>query len=97
MIEAILEEPLALARHRTAPLLRERQQFLAHLVRQGTSHLRGRSIAAYLIHIIRLMKLTSLRNAELDEVKTELENSRYSVNFIDELLLGLYFDGLAPY
>src|SRR6266853_5909367 len=50
MIEGILEEPLALTRHRTAPLLKERELFLSHLLRQGTSHHRVRSIAAYLIH-----------------------------------------------
>jgi integrase/recombinase XerD len=61
MIESILKERPALARHRAAPLLREREQFLSHLLRQGTSHLRVRSIAAYLIH----MELTSLRNVKL--------------------------------
>jgi hypothetical protein len=69
MIEGILEEPLALIRHQTAPLLREREQFLSHLLRQGTSHHRVRSIAAYLIHIVRLLKLTSLRSVEVEEIK----------------------------
>ncbi len=70
MIESILKERPALERHRAAPLLREREQFLSHLLRQGTSHLRVRSIAAYLIHIVRLLELTSLRNVELEEIKT---------------------------
>jgi len=69
MIEGILEEPLALTRHRTAPLLREREQFLSYLLRQGTSHHRVRSIAAYLIHIVRLMELTSLRSVKLEEIE----------------------------
>ena len=69
MIEAILKEQPALARHRAAPLLREREQFLSHLLLQGTSRLCVRSIAAYLIHIVRLLELTSLRNVELDGVK----------------------------
>src|ERR1700738_2067681 len=68
MIEGILEEPLALTRHRTAPLLREREQFLSHLLRQGTSRRRVRSIAAYLIQIVRLMELTSLRDVGSDEI-----------------------------
>jgi integrase/recombinase XerD len=58
MIESILKEQPALARHRAAPLLREREQFLSHLLRQGTSHLRVRSIAAYLIHVVLLLELT---------------------------------------
>jgi integrase/recombinase XerD len=69
MIESILEEPLALTRHRAAPLLREREQFLAHLLRQGTSHRRVRSVAAYLIHIVRILELTNLRNVEVEEIK----------------------------
>jgi site-specific recombinase XerD len=69
MIESILEEPLALTRHRTAPLLGEREQFLSHLLRQGTSHRRVRSIAAYLIHIVRLLELTSLRSVGVEEIK----------------------------
>jgi integrase/recombinase XerD len=69
MIEGILEERPALIRHRSAPLLREREQFLSHLLRQGTSHHRVRSIAAYLIHIVRLMELTRLRSVEVEEIK----------------------------
>ena len=68
MIEGILEEPLALSRHRNAPLLKEREQFLSHLLRQGTSHRRVRSIAAYLIHIVRLLALTSLRDVGNEEI-----------------------------
>lgn len=69
MIEGILEEPLALTRHRTAPLLKEREQFLSHLLRQGTSQRRVRSISAYLIHIVRLLELTTLRSVEVAEIK----------------------------
>jgi integrase/recombinase XerD len=68
MIESVLEEPLALGRHRNAPLLREREQFLSHLLRQGTSRRSVRSIAAYLIHIVRLMELTSLQDVESHEI-----------------------------
>jgi integrase/recombinase XerD len=69
MIEGLLEEPLALTRHRTAPLLTEREQFLAHLLRQGTSHHRVRSIAAYLIHVVRILELTNLRSVEVEEIQ----------------------------
>src|SRR6267378_3078280 len=69
MIEGILEEPLALTRHRTAPPLREREQCLTRLLWQGTSHRRVRSIAAYLIHIVRLLELTSLRSVGVEEIK----------------------------
>jgi integrase/recombinase XerD len=69
MIEGILEEPLALIRHKTAPLLKEREEFLSHLLRQGTSHPRVRSIAAYLIQVVRLMEFTTLRSVRLEEIK----------------------------
>jgi integrase/recombinase XerD len=73
MIEAFLEEPLALSRHRKAPLLTEREQFLSHLLGQGTSRRRVRSVAAYLIHIVRIMELTSLRGVEFEEIKKAAE------------------------
>jgi hypothetical protein len=55
MMDSILEQSGARRRHRVAPLLKEREQFLSHLLRQGTSQHRVRSVAAYLIHIIRFM------------------------------------------
>jgi integrase/recombinase XerD len=69
MMDSILEQLGARSRHRLAPLLKEREQYLSHLLRQGTSRLRVRSVAAYLIHIIRLMELTSLRSVEVEEIK----------------------------
>jgi integrase/recombinase XerD len=73
MIEGFLEEPLAWMRHRTAPLLTEREQFLSHLLQQGTSHRRVRSIAAYLIHIVRILELTSLRGVVFEEITKAAE------------------------
>jgi integrase/recombinase XerD len=74
MMDSILEQPGARSRHRTAPLLKEREQYLSHLLRQGTSRLRVRSVAAYLIQIVRIMELTSLRSVELDEIKKAAES-----------------------
>ncbi len=61
MMDSILEQSAARRRHRVVPLLKEREQFLSHLLQRGTSQNRVRSVAAYLIHIIRLMELTTLR------------------------------------
>lgn len=61
MIESLVEQAPARLRHRRAPLFRERESYLAHLLRRGTSHKRARSIAAYLIHIVRLLGLNRLR------------------------------------
>jgi integrase/recombinase XerD len=75
MIEAILQQPLALSRHRAAPLLLEREQFLSHLLREGTSHTRVRSTAAYLIQIVRIMGLTThLESVQIDEIKRASES-----------------------
>ena len=73
MIESLVEQAPARLRHRRAPLLRERESYLAHLLRQGTSHKRARSIAGYLIHIVRLLRLTRLRGVELQEIDRAAE------------------------
>lgn len=67
MMDSILEQLGTRSRHRLAPLLKEREQYLSHLLPQGTSRLRVRSVAAYLIHIVRLMELTS-RQANPDDL-----------------------------
>ena len=74
MIENILEEPLALARHRLAPLVKEREEFPSLLLGQGTSRRRLRSIAAYLIHAVRLLRLTNLRDVKVEEIKKAAES-----------------------
>jgi integrase/recombinase XerD len=73
MIESLVEQAPARLRHRSAPLLRERESYLAHLLRRGTSHKRARSIAAYLIHIVRLLGLNRLRAVELQEIDRAAE------------------------
>jgi integrase/recombinase XerD len=56
-------------RHREALLAKEREQFLAHMLAQGTSVRRMRSIATMLLHIIRIMKLSEARSVEAIEVE----------------------------
>jgi integrase/recombinase XerD len=55
-------------RHRRTPLLKERDQYLAHMLQKGYSANRVRGDAAFLIHIIRIMRLTTLRKVELKEI-----------------------------
>jgi integrase/recombinase XerD len=70
MIENIfLEQAGARSRYRAAPLLKEREQFLSYLLRRGTSRRRVRSVAGYLLQIIRFMELTTLETVETDEIK----------------------------
>jgi integrase/recombinase XerD len=68
MLESISAIPSRQNRHDAAPLLRERDQFLEHLVRQGAGHNELRSTMGYLVHIVRVMNLTTLRDVELDEI-----------------------------
>jgi hypothetical protein len=65
MIESILEKPSAVSRHKQAPLLKEREQFLTHCQQQGTSRKALRNMAAEL-GVIRLLGMEELR-----EVGTE--------------------------
>ena len=69
MIERITASPSVHLRHYTAPLLVEREQYLNHLLQKGLGADRVRSAAAYLLHIVRTMELTSLRMVELIEIE----------------------------
>jgi integrase/recombinase XerD len=61
--------PAALARHRSAPLAREREQFLAHLEAGGTGRQTIRIGACYLLQVVRILGLRRLRDVTLEEVE----------------------------
>lgn len=50
-------------------MLEAREQFLSHMLEQGTSIGRMRSVAAMLLHIIRLMNMKELHPVELSEIQ----------------------------
>ena len=58
----------ALQRHLDAPLLREREEFLLHLSRLGTDRIPMRSMAGWLLRIIKILKLKRLRNVDMNEI-----------------------------
>lgn len=68
MIETVTVLPSIQLRHRNAPLLKERDQYLTHLLGKGHSAYRVRGDAAFLIHIIRVMKLSTMRKVKLEEI-----------------------------
>src|SRR5260370_13252501 len=69
MIETIiLEEPSARKRFLTEPCMREREEFLLHLLHRGMSHERLRHISGYLLRIVHLMHLTVFRTVGLEEI-----------------------------
>jgi integrase/recombinase XerD len=61
VIETISPWPSVRLRHESAPLLKEREQYLIHLLQQGYSRLSVRNTAAYLIHVVRVMNMNSMR------------------------------------
>jgi integrase/recombinase XerD len=60
--------PAALERHKSAPLLRERGRFLAHLEATGTKGSAIRISATYLLQVINILGLHRLRDVTLEEV-----------------------------
>jgi integrase/recombinase XerD len=64
-----MKSPFHIARQEQAPILREREVFLEHLLRQGSSLPSVRSVAWQLLNVIRLLKLTSLRKVSIDEIQ----------------------------
>ncbi len=68
MLEDFLEHPFFLNRHRQAPLLEERESFLNHVQQQGTSRKALRNLSAELLQVVRLLKLTEMRDVSLEEV-----------------------------
>jgi integrase/recombinase XerD len=69
MIEGLSRLPSVRSRHTSAPLLKEREQFLQHLSVQGICRVSIRMTAAYLLHIVRIMALTELRNVTVEEIE----------------------------
>jgi hypothetical protein len=61
MIETISPWPSVRLRHESAPLLKEREQDLTHLLQQGYSRVSVRNTAAYLVHVVRVMNVNSMR------------------------------------
>ena len=68
MLEKLLERPFFLNRHREAPLLPEREAFLERLSEQGTSRPALRNLSGEMLHVIRLLKLETLRDVDLAEI-----------------------------
>jgi hypothetical protein len=69
MLEEFLEHPFFLNRHRQAPLLKERESFLSHLQQQGTSRKALRNLSGELLQVVRLLKLTEMRDVSLAEIR----------------------------
>ena len=52
-----------------APLLKERETFLSHLHKQGTSRKALRNLSSQLLHVVHLLELNELRQVTLEEIQ----------------------------
>jgi hypothetical protein len=60
--------PAALARHKSAPLLKERERFLVHLEATGTRRSAIRIASTYLLQVVKILGLQRLRDVTLQDV-----------------------------
>jgi integrase/recombinase XerD len=68
VFERYLSLPAALARHRSAPLVKERARFLVSLEATGTRRSAIRIVSAYLLQVVNLLGLHQLRDVTLEEI-----------------------------
>jgi site-specific recombinase XerD len=69
MVESLFTWKRIKAKHLQAPLLKERERYLTHLLNEGVSIDRVRSVATLLLHVIRLMEFDQLRPVEPSEIR----------------------------
>lgn len=69
MIKTISPWRSVQARHESAPLLKEREQYLTHLLQQGFRREYLRTTAGYLVHIVRVMNMNSMRMVSRREIE----------------------------
>jgi integrase/recombinase XerD len=69
MIETLYVVKSVRARHSKAPLLQEREQYLAHLLRRGASAGYMRAIAGELLNVVRILEMVEPRSVSLEEIR----------------------------
>src|ERR1700722_17601270 len=69
MLITVVLRSSALARHRAAPLLREREVYLRHLELLGQSRQKRRDAASYLVQVVRRLDLARMRKIRLEELR----------------------------
>lgn len=68
VFDRFFSRPAALARHKSAPLVRERERFLSRLEATGTQRSAIRIAATYLLQVVNILGLRCLRDVTLEEV-----------------------------
>jgi len=67
-IELIYWRPFDLQRHRDAPLFKEREEFLLHMLKRGSTRTFVQSSAGYLLRAIEALNLKKLRSLGMKEI-----------------------------
>jgi integrase/recombinase XerD len=78
--EKMMTRPSAIARHRAAPLAKEREVFLNHLSASGLSPYSVRTTASSLLQVVKLLRLRRLRDvssAEVDRASEQWVRRRF--------------------
>jgi len=73
MIESLFFRKHAIARHLSGPMLKEREEFLQYLATQDMHPMQLQNVAMDLLHIIRVMRITQLRDVSEAEIRTAAE------------------------
>jgi site-specific recombinase XerD len=71
-IELIYWQPYALKRHRCAPLLKEREEFLLHLLKQGVRRVEVQLVATMLLRAIEALQLKRLRDLDMQGIRNAI-------------------------
>src|ERR1700683_770619 len=74
MLETVVLRSAALARHREAALLAERESYLRFLADQGKSKNKQPDAASYLVRIVQRLELRRLRKIRAEEVRVAAES-----------------------
>ena len=67
--EILFRTKYAVSHHRAAPLASERECYMQHLINQKMSHKGLRDTAALLLHVVRVLEITTPRTVHASEIK----------------------------
>jgi len=73
MIEDLFVRQVVIAKHKQAPLLKEREDYLLHLAMEEKCQTSIQGTATVLMDVIRLMNMTSLRQVDMNEIGVAAE------------------------
>src|SRR5271168_91358 len=76
MIESLFVRKHAIARHLNGPLLKEREEYLQYLSTQEMHPANMQTVAIDLLHVIRVMGITELR--EVDDLEIRMAAERWA-------------------